>query len=80
MMKSDWKLVTGFLQKLFLVDSVITFFMLDSQGRETARRFDLDLDLVPLTVAFHISRGIADAVLVTQFEGDARRRVFKFSR
>src|SRR5215813_9514810 len=56
---------------------IIAFLVLHFQVGEPFRAFDIDFYLVPLSVALHIGRAVADAVLMPEFERDAGRGVFQ---
>src|SRR5262245_47140765 len=56
---------------------VIAFLVLHLQVGQSFRAFDTDFYLVPLSVALHVGRVVADAVLMPEFERDAGRGVFQ---
>src|SRR5262245_34687285 len=57
---------------------VIAFLSPYGQRRQPSRGVDADFDLAPLAVALFVEGGVADAVLMTQRQRNARDRVFQF--
>src|SRR5262245_36067863 len=60
-------------------DRVVTLFAPHEQPGQATRRFNVDLDLVPLAVADEVRRSITDRVLVPKLKGDLLEDVIHFS-